>query len=109
VGIELCSFIKSVRDEIVKANNEVNKDEAVLSLEGIELEVAFTAEMNASGTAKFLVADLGGELRSERVHRVTLKLTPINRGTGAGAFPGFELPSLPGYEGLPVAMAPDKG
>ncbi|WP_219566515.1 trypco2 family protein, partial [Vibrio parahaemolyticus] len=47
-------------------------------MEEVELEVSFTLDAKAEGSAKLVVLDVGGNVQASQVHRVKLKLTPIH-------------------------------
>ncbi|OCH03720.1 hypothetical protein A6E09_18390 [Aliivibrio fischeri] len=73
-NISLKDFITDVKTELKSA---INNDDPFFFLDDVELEVSFSLNANAKGSAKFVVVDVGGDIQAAQTHKVKLKLTPF--------------------------------
>ncbi|EPW6709267.1 trypco2 family protein [Vibrio parahaemolyticus] len=64
-------------------------------MEEVELEVSFTLDAKAEGSAKLVVLDVGGNVQASQVHRVKLILTPIHEPSRPKAFSKGGFPKPP--------------
>lgn len=73
-NISLKEFIKSVKEELL---DSLDEKEPFFVLDEVELEAAFTLDVEGKAGAKLVVVDIGGSTSASQVHRVKLKLTPF--------------------------------
>ncbi|BDV43993.1 hypothetical protein GURASL_29160 [Geotalea uraniireducens] len=76
-GISLKEFIADVKKELIAA--QAPHDTAFLELQNVELEVAFTLDTTGEAKARFIVVDVGADIRTSQVHRVKLCFKPLPR------------------------------
>ena len=74
-NISLKDFIEEVKNELKSA---VDEETPFFLMDEVELEVSFTLDAKAQGSAKLVVLDVGGDVKASQAHRVKLKLTPIH-------------------------------
>lgn len=108
-GISLKEFIADVKKELVAAQSP--HDTAFLELQNVELEVAFTLDATGGAKGRFIVVDVGTDIRTSQVHRVKLSFKPLPRADAdyvrriitkavEGETQSFSGPDLPVYEPL---------
>lgn len=79
-NISLKSFVEEVKSELRSA---IDEDDPFFLMGEVELEVSFTLNANAQGSAKLIVVDVEGGFQASQIHKVKLKLTPfIKRNNG---------------------------
>ncbi|MDD5241748.1 MAG: hypothetical protein PHG47_08535 [Sulfuricella sp.] len=75
-GISLGEFIEQVKKELRQAQ-ETSK-EPMFQLSEVNLEVSFGVDASAKAEGKLMFfVDLSGEAKTSRLHKVSLKLTPL--------------------------------
>ena len=73
--IQLGSFIKQVKKELIEAQDDTG--EPFYALDSVELEVSFVLDTSGKATGKLLVVELEGESKATQTHKVTLSFTPV--------------------------------
>src|SRR5262245_7199904 len=78
-NLELPEFIEYVVEQLQIARDRA-RDRAshVLRLNECELEIAMTAKKEGKGGIKAWVVELGASVAAEQVHRIKVKLSPVN-------------------------------
>lgn len=78
--LELPEFIDYLVEQLLIAREQAAKARTshVLRLDECELEIAMTAKKEGKGGIKAWVVELGGSVAAEQVHRIKVKLSPIN-------------------------------
>jgi len=87
-AFELGTLIGTLREQLISARAEREKDEPLFELEyaEIELKVVACKDAKGGGGVKFLVyhAELGGAAKSEHVQTIRLKLKPCGKDVPGG-------------------------
>ena len=75
-NISLVEFIEEVKKELREAQ-EASKD-PMFQLSEVNLEVSFAVDATAKAEGKLMfIVDLSGEINASQLHKVSLKLTPL--------------------------------
>ncbi|HUW50277.1 MAG TPA: trypco2 family protein [Sulfuricella sp.] len=74
-SISLGEFIEEVKKELRQAQ-ETSK-EPMFQLSEVNLEVSFGVDASAKAEGKMFFVDLSGEAKASQLHKVSLKLTPL--------------------------------
>jgi hypothetical protein len=78
-SLELPEFIDYLVEQLLIARDRAKtRTSHVLRLNECELEIAMTAKKEGKGGIKAWVVELGGSVAAEQVHRIKVKLSPIN-------------------------------
>lgn len=73
--LNLQNFIKDIKSELQGA---VDNEDPFFIMGEVELEVAFTLDVEAKGTSRFIVADIQGGIGASHSHKAKIKLIPYN-------------------------------
>lgn len=75
-NVSLGEFIEQVKKELREAQ-EASK-EPMFQLSEVNLEVSFGVDASAKAEGKLMfIVDLSGEINASQLHKVSLKLTPL--------------------------------
>ncbi len=88
-SIGLAEFIQQVKQDLLTVAPGKDKDVPILFVESVELELQVTAKrtgkvgtkgsvkINVLGTGGEFGGEVGGDISNDRVHKVTVKLSPL--------------------------------
>ncbi|TNZ67194.1 hypothetical protein CGK42_22325 [Vibrio parahaemolyticus] len=91
-NVSLKDFIEEVKSELKSA---VGEETLFFLMEEVELEVSFTLDAKAEGSAKLVVLDVGGNVQASQVSSSKIEINSDSRTVETQAFSKGGFPKPP--------------